>query len=167
MGNFVKYMIARRDIEQEIVNVSQRNNHKDAMNWFESMTNYLNGANNILLKIISKLFINNLLCSFNKYSHKKEDEQKQSNSISTAQYQKFEIYPGKKIEKLSSRYFELDCMVKFYVSVKKQFESVMMKQTFESVKEIETFINEKLMNEENVIASKNMMLTSLNMANIK
>ncbi len=40
LRNFVKYMIARRDIEQEIVNVSDKNNHKDAMNWFESMTNY-------------------------------------------------------------------------------------------------------------------------------
>merc|ERR1711933_687198 len=130
LRNFVKYMIARRDIEQEIVDVSYKDTHKEAMDWFESMTNYLNGANNILLKIISKLFVNNLLCSFNKYNHKKQDEQKQSDSISTAQYQKFEIYPGKKIEKLSSRYFELDCMVKFYVSVKKQFESVMMKETF-------------------------------------
>jgi len=164
LRNFVKYMIARRDIEQEIVDVSHKDNHKDAMDWFESMTNYLNGANNILLKIISKLFMNNLVCSFDKYKDKEEQKQL---DVSTSKYQKFEIYPGKKIEKLSSRYFELDCMVKFYVAVKEQFEAVMMKETFESVEEIEKFIKEKLMNEENVIASKNMMLTSLKMPNIK
>eukprot|EP00483_Globobulimina_turgida_P006448 UN06458 len=68
LRNFVKYMIARRDIEQEIVNVSNKKTHKEAMHWFESMTNYLNGANNILLKIISKLFLDNLLKSYNKYN---------------------------------------------------------------------------------------------------
>jgi len=148
LRNFVKYMIARRDIEQEIVDVSQKNNHKAAMNWFESMTNYLNGANNILLKIISKLFIKNLILSYNKY-------------------EKHEIYSGKKIEKLSSRYFELDCMVKFYVSVKKQFEKVMVNEKFESVQAIEKFVNDKLLNEENVISTKNMLLSSLNMPCIK
>merc|ERR1712130_196661 len=130
LRNFVKYMIARRGIEQEIVDVSHKDNHKDAMDWFELMTNYLNGANNILLKIISKLFMNNLVCSFDKYKDKEEQKQL---DVSTSKYQKFEIYPGKKIEKLSSRYFELDCMVKFYVAVKEQFEAVMMKETFESV----------------------------------
>merc|ERR1712176_1692109 len=161
MGNFVKYMIARRDIEQEIVNVSQRNNHKDAMNWFESMTNYLNGANNILLKIISKLFINNLIVSYNKYQNDNKEEKK--DNLIPSKYEKYEIYPGKKIEKLSSRYFELDCMVKFYVSVKKHFESVMMNEKFENVQQIEDFIKEKIMSEKDVVSTKNMLSSSLNM----
>jgi len=165
LRNFVKYMIARRDIEQEIVNVSQKNNHKDAMNWFESMTNYLNGANNILLKIISKLFINNLIVSYNKYQNDNKEEKK--DNLIPSKYEKYEIYPGKKIEKLSSRYFELDCMVKFYVSVKKHFESVMMNEKFENIQQIEQFVNEKLLIEEDIISTKNMLSSSLNMQLIK
>ena len=160
LRNFVKYMIARRDIEQEIVDVSQKNNHKDAMNWFESMTNYLNGANNILLKIISKLFINNLYKSYNKYTNN-------NNNLIATKYEKYEIYPGKKIEKLSSRYFELDCMVKFYVSVKKQFESIMVEEKFENIQEIEKFLKEKLLIDPSIISMKKQLLSSLNMNNIK
>eukprot|EP01083_Nonionella_stella_P041078 111414_1 len=163
LRNFVKYMIARRDIEQEIVDVSQKSNHKDAMNWFESMTNYLNGANNILLKIISKLFVNNLIKSSAKYDRgNTSNEEKQQ-----SQYEKYELYPGKKIEKLSSRYFELDCMVKFYVSIKKQFESVMLNEKFENISEAETFVKEVLLKDEKVCLRKNEVLSSLNMSCIK
>merc|ERR1712087_622084 len=70
LRNFVKYMIARRDIEQEIVDVSRKKDHKAAMAWFESMTNYLNGANNVLLKIVSKLLLRNLIEAHSKYAPK-------------------------------------------------------------------------------------------------
>merc|ERR1711933_108551 len=93
LRNFVKYMNARRDIEQEIVDVSHKENHKDAMDWFESMTNYLNGANNILLKIISKLFMNNLIVSYNKYQNDNKEEKK--DNLIPSKYEKYEIYPGK------------------------------------------------------------------------
>ena len=75
-------MIARRDIEQQIADVSQKDNHKDAMNWFESMTNYLNGSNNILLKIVSKLFMNNLITAYSKYDHNViEDDRNENEEI--------------------------------------------------------------------------------------
>ena len=172
LRNFVKYMIARRDIEQEIVDVSQKDNHKDAMNWFESMTNYLNGSNNILLKIVSKLFMNNLITAYSKYDHNViEDDRKENEEHSgiLTKYEKYEIYPGKKVEKLSSRYYELDCMVKFYVSIKKQFEAIMMNEKFENLDEIETFLNNKLLIKENedILKIKDMVLSTLNMNCIK
>jgi len=159
LRNFVKYMIARRDIEQEIVDVSGKANHKEAMNWFESMTNYLNGANNVLLKIVSQLFMSNLVNAYNKYDHEQQSQ--------ALQYEKYEIYAGKKIEKLSSRYFELDCMVKFYVSMKKEFESVMLKEKFESLQEAETFLNDKVLSAEEVMSSKNQMLSALKMGSTR
>merc|ERR1712087_50818 len=133
LRNFVKYMIARRDIEQEIVDVSRKKDHKAAMAWFESMTNYLNGANNVLLKIISKLLLRNLALAHSKYAKGKEEEEEvsaqaqpqpnecekeqkedeqDSDSVVATKFERHEIYGGKKIQKLSSRYFELDCMVK-------------------------------------------------------
>ena len=44
LRGFVKYMVARRDIEQEIVDVSGKRTHTEAMDWFDLMTNYLNTA---------------------------------------------------------------------------------------------------------------------------
>jgi len=233
LRNFVKYMIARRDIEQEIVDVSLKKNHKEAMLWFEAMTNYLNGANNVLLKLISKLLLSNLMTSYSKYPHhdtqhshaaaneaeeeeedEKDEEEEEterehkevveeqavststlkeqsssgkqsgdvcaskaaatesgaksvSSCIVNGKFEKHEIYPGKKVEKLSSKYFELDCMVKLFVSIKNRFESVMAKETFESVGDVEKFVTETLMTEESIQSEKESMLSSLHMQSVR
>ena len=263
LRNFVKYMIARRDIEQEIVDVSLKATHKEAMNWFEAMTNYLNGANNVLLKIISKLLVANLTNSFSKYqsdgdaeeqedattmeaTEEEEDEEEEQkaqepeldggvyiatdtmpeddgrekdsadyketshpdansdinsdlnsdpvpnsdmipppnsnpspnpnlhsnapsplSSFHSAKFEKHEIYPGKKVEKLSSKYFELDCMVKLYVSIKNRFDSVMAKETFEDIGSVEKFVSDTLMSEESIQSQKESLLSSLRMQGVR
>jgi len=185
LRNFVKYMIARRDIEQEIVDVSRKADHKEAMAWFESMTNYLNGANNVLLKIISKLLLKNLVDAHSKYAptptpakkekpnecekEQKEEEETETEteSVVATKFERHEIFGGKKIEKLSSRYFELDCMVKLYVSIKKRFEAVMVSETFEDVSAVQMFIEEQLLVDEEVSATKRMLLSSLGLPSVK
>jgi len=182
LRNFVKYMIARRDIEQEIVDVSRKKDHKAAMAWFESMTNYLNGANNVLLKIISRLLLRNLARAHSKYTHatdndndkaaqpnecEKEKEKEDGDSVVVpTKFERHEI-GGKKIEKLSSRYFELDCMVKLYVSIKKRFEAVMADERFDDVAAVQKFVEERLLVDEEVSATKRMLLSSLGLPCVK
>jgi len=67
LRNFVKYMIARRDIEQEILDASLKPTHKEAMAWFESMTVFVNGCSNILLHLIARSYILNVLQAFIQY----------------------------------------------------------------------------------------------------
>jgi len=235
LRNFVKYMIARRDIEQEIVDVSLKPTHKEAMNWFESMTNYLNGASNVLLKIVSKLLMDNLMTSYSKYPNEREaadqDDAKQQDdasnlnhsrkgpqtpsdsptdlttdsieanadcrpnsdtttpaapnsksatidsnasdgdgdplSLQCAKFEKYEIYPGKKIEKLSSKYFELDCLVKLYLCTKNRFDVVMAKETFADIESVKKFVNETLLIEEGIQCQKESTLSSLRMQSIR
>merc|ERR1712130_470632 len=204
---------------------------------FESMTNYLNGASNVLLKIVSKLLMHNLTTSFSKYPTEDalteavdDDDTKQQESthdatnqetqivsdsatnltkdsiessadsgcssnivtssdsdhdpesrmtsvtkhrdgdllsLQCAKFEKYEIYPGKKIEKLSSKYFELDCLVKIYLSTKNRFDAVMAKETFADIESVKKFVNETLLVEEGIQSQKESTLSSLRMQSIR
>merc|ERR1739838_293914 len=58
-------------------------------------------------------------------------------------------------------------MVKLYVSIKNHFESVMAKETFESIESVEKFVNETLMTEESVQSQKAALLSSLHMQSVR
>jgi len=71
------------------------------------------------------------------------------------------------VEKLSSKYFELDVMVKLYVSIKKQFESVMAKESFEDIGSVEQFVRGRLMADEAVQRQKEALFSALHLSSLR